>query len=158
MALVTYHGPRPELVPAMPVVHSYITEELVVVGPIRTSGKPKFASLYAPVLPANKPVPCDPLYALGLALVRRRPSPWFTVRFAKGEYAEIAHRIRAHGDTMEDLSAMLNVPLGAAPFRGHVLALLNWTAVQIRELYAGEQKVMIVNGDLVWAPAGWKAC
>lgn len=157
MAVVTYRGPRPELVPALPVPRSYVTEDLDVVGPLRRSKKPKLVSHEAPVLVRDVPTPCDPMLALGLAMIRRRPSPWFTVRFARGEYAEIAHRIAKLPTDHLDIEGGPDYGVGGPTKQSLVTwGTLRWSRQQINDVYAGEQKPLFINGELVWAPPGWR--
>jgi hypothetical protein len=172
VATVIYRGPRPEIVPSFPVPRWYIEEDqLRWIGPLRTDGKPKMVAHEAPALERDRPVEVYSLYALGLAMIRRRPSPWFEIHFHRGEWAEVASRIRLpareyycpHDDSFrasDDEPWTCTLCHGSGAYRSletkrHVLAFLRWTPQQIADNLAGERKPMYVNGDLVYSPPGW---
>src|SRR5262245_621210 len=162
MAIVTYYGPRPELVVSMPMpIADIVLDEAT--GEIRTvryaAGKgPIFARHTVVRFEPETPQRCAALFALGLALVRRRPSPWFHVRLGRGEWPEIAHRIpyEESCDTLDsiyfDADTIRRV---YTPWRAQVLRYLGWSPLRIADIHLGEQKPLIVNGEVVWAPPGW---
>lgn len=165
MAEVTYHGPRPEIVPAFAMPHGMIDEDLRWIGAMRKNGTPKMVAHEAPVLERGRPTEVSGLFALGLAMIRRRPSPWFTVHFHTGEYAEIACRLpRSRSCDCFDEGKPADDECPACHGHGSVLVAdyqhavlfsLHWRRGSIEEFYRSESKVLFVNGDVVYAPPGW---
>jgi len=174
---VTYRGPRPELVPSLPlpVGDFYVgatTDEIRVIS--WATGRPTAATVwnhYPPVLRPGVPAQMPALFAVGLAMIRRRPSPWFEVRLSRGEWRECCARVpglwrynrrilltprrrrlfRAH--VQRQASRRGDDPWSARPL---ILSRLRWSSKQIAEVYLGERKPMYANGELVYAPPGWK--
>lgn len=191
MAYVRYGGPRPELVPAFPmtvgdilavptVEDGQVVERLELVGPkSKYTGKVRLVQPYAPVLVADVWIRVPALFAFGLAMIRRRPSPWFQVKLEPGEYAAITPRVGGAARTVrcvctwnDDSDDEEPKPVdpdpdchrcggrgtmrNPIPYRDQVRELLLWKPSQIAELYAAENKPLIVNGDVVYAPPGWR--
>lgn len=163
MATVTYYGPRPELVPAFPMpMADFRDDGEGAMQVVRYGGRQMVRPVSVHCV-ARTPVSCPALFALGLAMIRRRPSPWFNVEFSRGEFAEIAHRIPGEDDscpgdhpTEAVCSWCVHPDYTRTGYRGRVLAYLGWGRGQIEEFYASERKVLIVNDQVVYAPPGWK--
>jgi len=160
MARVTYHGPRPELVVSMPFPLALIEEDgrVIRTSPVNSLRGPQLVRHLVFLFEAGCTREVPGLFALGLACVRRRPSPWFEVRFHRGEWAEVAWQIPM---PPADGEPFRSEDYGGAPpprtLKDVVPSLaLRWSSQQIRDLYEGERKVLIVNGELVWAPPGWQ--
>lgn len=171
MATVTYRGPRPEIVPAFALPRGFLNDSLAWVGALRKNGKPKMVVYEAPVLERDRPTEVPGAYAFGLALIRRRPSPWFEVRFHRGEWVEVAYQMSLparyyfcpHEDSFwesDDEPWTCRVCHGCGAYRSldtraHALAVLRWTPAQIADNLAGESKPLYVNGELAYSPPGW---
>ncbi len=168
MALVMYRGPRPELAVSMPFPLAILEEDggLTRTSPVVSARGPSLVRHLVFLFEPGKPRKIPGLFALGLALIRRRPSPWFEVHFGRGEWTEIAWLLPKREpcqwcdpdvDSDPDKPCLWCGGARIMPLRESVLRrVLFWNPQQITDLYAGEQKVMFVNGELVWSPPGWR--
>lgn len=99
MATVTYRGPRPELFISMPNPTSdvLVDRDGNLVGWDRGEDgrRPRLWTAQRVRLDRDRPTQVGALFALGLAVIRRRPGPWFEVRLHPGEWAEVCARV--HG-------------------------------------------------------------
>lgn len=180
MSWVTYHGPRPELVPSLPLPIGDIFGGRGGLRVVRhePGRRASFWRHLAPVFLPGRPLLVPVFYALGLAVIRRRPSPWFTVRLERGEWAAALARLRWRPlvgcdcavECASDLDEDRHQPADSAcpacqgrgliagpPFRDVLLAALQWNRAEIGQVYVDETKVLLNDDDTVaYAPPGWR--